>query len=113
MEILTESGEKFGLELRKDKFELWSIESMTKVDSLIKRNCADGNGILGAPIGSDDFVSSCLLQRVKKLEELQDILAYGDDPQYALGILHFCFGAPTMIYSLRCNSPSDESNEIK
>ena len=33
----------FGLELRKEKCKLWSIESMTKVDSLIKRNCADGN----------------------------------------------------------------------
>ena len=42
LEILSESGEKFGLELRKDKCELWSFESMTKNDSLIKRNCVDG-----------------------------------------------------------------------
>ena len=31
LEILSESGEKFDLELRKDKCELWSIESMTKM----------------------------------------------------------------------------------
>ena len=67
---------------------------------------------LGAAIGSDAFVSSCLLKRVTNLEELQDNLAYVDDPQCALGILRFCHGAPKMVYSLRCNSPSDESNQI-
>ena len=41
LEILSESGEKFVLELRKDKCELWSFESTTKIDSLIKRNCVD------------------------------------------------------------------------
>ena len=35
---------------------------------------------LGVAIGSDAFVSSCLLKRVKKLEELLDNLAYVDDP---------------------------------
>ena len=85
---------------------------MTKIDSLIKRNCVDGIEILGAAIGSDAFVSSCLLKPVKKLEELLDNLAYVDDPQCALGILRFCLGAPKMVYFLRCNSPSDESNQI-
>ena len=112
LEILSESGEKFGLELRKDKCELWSFESMTKIDNLIKRNCVDGIEILGAAIGSEAFVSSCLLKRVKKLEELLDNLEYVDDPQCDLRILRFCLGAPKMVYSLRCNSPSDESNTI-
>ena len=67
---------------------------MTEVDSLIKRIYFDGIEILGAAIGADAFVSSCLLKRVKKLEELLDNLAYGDDPQCALGILRFCLGAP-------------------
>ena len=111
LEILSESGEKFGLERRKDKCELWSFESMTKIDSLIKRNCVDRIEILGAAIGSDAFVSSCLLKRVKKLEELLDNLAYVDDPQCALSILRFCLGA-LVVYSLRCNSPSNESNKI-
>ena len=43
LEILSETGEQIVLELRKDKCELWSIESMTKIDSSIKRNCVDGN----------------------------------------------------------------------
>ena len=31
--VLSESGEKFGLELRKDKCQLWSFEGVTKIDS--------------------------------------------------------------------------------
>ena len=65
LKILSESGEKFGLELKQDKCGLWSVENMSKIDSLIKRNCVDGIEILGAAIGSDAFVSSCLLKRVK------------------------------------------------
>ena len=56
-DILSESGEKFSLELKEDNREVWSIESMTKVDSLIKRNYVDGIEILGAALGSDAFVS--------------------------------------------------------
>ena len=112
LEILSKLGQKFGLELRKDKCALWLIESMTKVDSLIKMNCVDGIEFLGAAIGSDIFVSSCFLKLVKKLEELLDDLAYVDDPQCALSILRFCFGAPKTVCSLRCNSPSDESNKF-
>ena len=112
LKILSESGEHFGLELRQDKCELCSIQGMTKVDSLIKRYCVDGIEVLGAAIGSDAFVSSCLLKRVEKLEELLDNLAYVDDPQCALGLLRFCLGAPKMVYSLQCISPSEESNKI-
>ena len=85
---------------------------MTKVDNLIKMNCVNEIESLGAAIGSDAFVSSCLLKRVKKLEALLHRLAYVDDPQCALGILCFCLGDPKMVYSLRCNSPSDEPNKI-
>ena len=112
LEILSEAGGILCLELRNDKCELWSIESMTKIDSLIKWNFVHGIEILGAAIRSDAFVSSCLLKRFKKLEELLDNLAYVDDLQCALGILRFCLGAPKMVCSLRCNYPSDESNKI-
>ena len=76
------------------------------------RNCVDGLEILGAAIRSDAFVSSCSLKRAKNLEEILVNLAYVDDPQCALAILRFCLGAPKLVYSLRCNSPSDESNKI-
>ena len=49
---------------------------------------------------------------LKNMEELLDNLAFVDDPQCALVILRFRLGASKMVYSLRCNSPSDESNKI-
>ena len=85
---------------------------MTKVDSLIKRNCVDWIESLAAAIESDALVSSCLLKRGKKLEELLEILAYEDDFQCALGILRFLPWCSQDVYSLRCNTPSDESNKI-
>ena len=66
LKMLTESGDKCRLELRKEKFVFWSMESMTKVFSFIKRNRVDGIEILGAPVGSDAFDSYCLQKRVKK-----------------------------------------------
>ena len=41
-----------------------------------------------------------------------DNLGYIEDPQCALGILSSCLGAPKLVYSLRCNTPSTESNKI-
>ena len=76
------------------------------------RNCLGGIETLGAAIGSDAFVFSCLLQRNKKIEEPLDNLAYVDGPQCALGILRFWLGAPKVVYSLRCNNSSDESNRV-
>ena len=111
LEILSESGEKFSFELRKDKCELWSIKFTMKVDKLIWRNCIGGIIILGAAIGSDAFVSSCLLKRVKKLEELLDNLAFVDDPQCALGILRFCLGVPN--WTTVCNVILLRTNETK
>ena len=49
----------------------------------------------------------CLLERVKNIGEFLGISAFVDDPQCVLGIMRFCAGAPKMVFSLRCNSPSD------
>ena len=87
--FLTESRKESGLEFWKEKCELWSMESMTKVESLIKKKCVDQIDCLAGAILSDVFVSSCLQKRVNKLEEFLDNSTYVDDPQYALGILLF------------------------
>ena len=39
------------------------------------------------------------------------MLDYPDDPQCALGILRHCIGAPEIVYSLRCQTPT--SPDIK
>ena len=111
LEILATHGNKCDLELRRDKCELWSTSCFNAVDSRIKRNCQSGIEILGAAIGTPTFVASCLEKRVKKLEVL-DNLGYIEDPQCTLGILRSCLGAPKLVYSLRCNTPSTESKII-
>ena len=111
LEILSELEEKISLELRKDKCELWSIESITKIDNLIKRNCVDGTEILGAAIGSDAFVASSLLKGVKKLEELLENLAYVDDLNVLLVFCVFALVLPK--WSTICNAILLRTNQIK
>ena len=60
LEILTVSGTKSRIELRKDKCEFkWSIEIMNENDKVINTNNVDKFEVLGAAIGSDICVSSC------------------------------------------------------
>ena len=105
-------GEGCGLELRIEKFEHWSTLDLTAIDNRVKRNSEEGLEILGAAIGKPSFVAASLRKRVNKIEKLLDNLAYLDDPHCALGILRSCLGAPKMVYSLRCSTPSDESSVI-
>ena len=65
---------------------------------------------MGAAIGNPSFVAASLRKRVNKIEKLLDNLAYLDDPHCALGILRSSLGAPKMVLSLRCNTPSEESS---
>ena len=108
LEILTH-GNKCGLELGRDKFELWYTTCFHALDSSIKRNSQSEIEILGAAIGTPTFVASCLEKRVKKLEKVLDNLVYLEDPQCTLGNLRSCLCAPKILYSLRCNTPSPES----
>ena len=112
LKILTTYGNKCGLELRRDKCELWSTSCFNAVDSRIKKNSQSAIEILSAAIGIPTFFASGFEKRVKNLEKVLDNLGYIEDPQCALGILRRCLGAPKLVYSLRCNTPSIESNII-
>ena len=61
--------------------------------------------ILGAAVGTPDLIQ----KRVQKIGKLLENLAYINNPQCALGILSSCLGAPKMVYSQRCNTPSEEA----
>ena len=98
--------QKGGLYLRKDKCELWSIIDLPSVDREVTRNMGNGFEVLGAAVGSPEFVSSCLQKRVQKVVSLLENLSYLDDPQCALGILRYCLGTPKLVYSLRTNTPT-------
>ena len=111
-DILTASGKTCGLELRRDKCEVWSKGALNTIDSRIKRNKSEGLEILGAAVGSPRFVASSKHKRVQKIEKLLKNLEYINDPHCALGILRSCLGPPKMVYSLRCNTPSEEAVNI-
>ena len=104
--ILANEGPKRGLYLRKDKCELWSIVDLPSVDREVERNTGNGFEVLGAAVGSPEFVSSCLQKRVQKVVSLLENLSYLDDPQCSLGILRYCLGTPKLVYSLRTNTPT-------
>ena len=112
LNLLTNLGEGCGLELRIEKCELWLRVDLNAIDNRVKRNSKEGLEILGVAMGNPTFVAESLRKRVNKIEKLLDNLAYLDDPHCALGILRSCLGAPNMVYSLRCNTPSDESSVI-
>ena len=82
------------------------------VDSRIKRNSQSGIEVLGAAIGTPTFSASCLEKRVKNLEKVSGNLSYLEDTQCALGIFCSCLGAPKLVFSLRCSTPSSECNKI-
>ena len=112
LNLLTHLGEGCGLELRIEKCELWSPVDLNAIDNRVKRNSKEGLEILGAAIGNPSFVAASLRKRFNKIGKLLDNLAYLEDPHCALGILRSCLGAQKMVYSLRCNTPSDESSVI-
>ena len=68
--------------------------------------------VLGAAVGSKDFVASCLKRRVRKILSMLDNLHHLHDPQCALGILRYCLGTPKLVFSLRTNTPSNELLEV-
>ena len=109
LDIFTLSSKTCGLELKRDKCEVWSIEALNTIDSRIKRNSREVLEILGAVVGSTRFVASSIQKRVQKIEKLLENLEYINDPQCALGILRSCLDAPKIVYSLRCNRPSEEA----
>ena len=98
--------------LRKDKCELWSIKDLPSVDQAVKRTLGNGFQILGAAVGSKEFVASCLKRRVRKILSMLDNLHPLNNPQCALGILRYCLGTPKLVYSLRTNTPSNETLEL-
>ena len=59
------------MEIKKNKYEIWPIKSMTTNDSLIQKNCVDEIEVLGAAKRSDLFVASCI-QNPSKIEDLLD-----------------------------------------
>ena len=76
LQILATHGNKGGLELRRDKCELWSTACFNAIDSRIMRNSQSGIEILGAAIVTPTFAASCLEKRDKKFEIVRQYRLY-------------------------------------
>ena len=112
-DLLCQLGPDRGLHVRVDKRELWSTVDLDRLDIRIKRNNFSGLEVLGAALGTPEFVCMKLNERIGKIGVLFEKLEYLDDPQCALGILRHCIGSPKMVYSLRCQTPEVRSPVIK
>ena len=104
-DLLFQLGPDRGLHVRVDKCELWSTVDLDRLDIRIKRNYISGLEVLGAALGTPEFVCMKLNERIGKIGVLSEKLDYLDDPQCALGILRHCIGSRKMVYSLRCQTP--------
>ena len=105
-DLLCQLGPDRGLHVRVDKCDLWSTVDLDRLDIRIKRNDISGLEVLGAALGTPEFVCMKLKAKIGKIGVLFEKLNYLDDPQCALGILRHCIGSHKMVYSLRCQTPT-------
>ena len=87
LDILARKGPKRCLYLRKDKCKLFSVIDLHSVDREFTKNSGNGFEVLGAAVGSPEFVSSCLQKRLQKVVSLLEILSY----LYILNVLSAYF----------------------
>jgi hypothetical protein len=71
----------------------------------IPRFRKEGIKLLGAPVGSQDFMEEVLKDRIIKLEALMDKLHLLEDPNTEYGILRKCFSLPKLSYTMRTVDP--------
>ena len=86
-DLLCQLGLDRGLQIRVDKCELWSTVDLDKLIIRIKRNDISGLEVLGAELGTPEFLCMKFNERIGKIRVLFENLDYLDDPQCALGIL--------------------------
>ena len=104
--LLCKLGSDLGLPVRVDKCEFWSTRDLERLDLRKKRNDYPGLEVLGAAVGSTEFVCTKLNEKIGKIRVLFQNLDYFDDPQCSLGILIHRIGVPKMVKSLCCQTPT-------
>ena len=67
LNLLTNLGEGYGLELGIEKGELWSPVDLNNINYRVKRKGKEGFEILGAAIGNPSFVAASLRKNVIKI----------------------------------------------
>ena len=108
VDIIRAEGPPLGLHLSPEKSTFWEGGRDLPSDP-IGRNIPpaprDGFEILGAPIGSDRFVSGCLDKKVDKISAIVDKLHLIDDLQSEYCLLRSCLSLPKFDYVARTTHP--------
>ena len=109
--IVQRDGPERGLHLQPDKSTIWSPSPLAPgvEDPLgcgIKQVEGEGVKLLGAPIGSADFVVQFVQKKVAKIKEITSLLPSLHQPHLEFVLLRSCLALPKIVYILRTTDPS-------
>ena len=69
--------------------------------------------LLGAPIGSEDFVRRALQAKKEKVAEISFLLPHLQDPHTEFALLRSCLALPKLMFSLRTVSTTEHQDILK
>ena len=67
----------------------------------LKRIMSDGIILLGAPIGSQDFLEQEIRLKIEKIQQTTDLLPLLEDPHTEFVLLKSCLSLPKLSFLLR------------
>ena len=109
--IVQRDGPERGLHLQPDKSSIWSPSPPAPgvKDPLgcgIKLVEEAGIKLLGAPIGSSEFVAQFVKKKVEKIKTITSLLPSLHQPHLEFVLLRSCLSLPKIVYILRTTDPS-------
>ena len=109
--IVKRDGPQRGLHLQPDKSTVWSPSPLApgNKDPLqcgIKQVEEPGIKLLGAPIGSDEFIAQFVKKKVEKIKIITAQLPSLHQPHLEFVLLRSCLALPKIVYILRTTDPS-------
>ena len=109
--IVKRDGPQRGLHLQPDKSTVWSPSPLAPgiKDPLrcgIKQVEESGIKLLGAPIGSDEFIVQFVKKKVEKIKHITAQLPSLHQPHLEFVLLRSCLALPKIVYILRTTDPS-------
>ena len=106
VDIVKRDGPLRGLHLQPDKSTVWSPSPLAPgikypLGRGIKQIEEEGIKLLGAPIGSADFISQFISKRIEKVRTITDELPSLHQPHLEFVLLRSCLSLPKISYLLR------------
>ena len=111
VDIVKRDGPPRGLHLQPDKSTVWSPSPIAPgvkypLGRGIKQIEESGIKLLGAPIGSDEFISKFIQKRIEKIRTITSELPSLHQPHLEFVLLRSCLSLPKISYLLRTTNTS-------